>query len=140
LLYRGMYTSSVIGENSTRFGLWAGQFYATNFIADASWYSQHGELLGSGDITSEDVLRISSELLVGEMFLLVREHVISPNDYIKAISPGIDAVCQNASYAIAPGVVYALDRNGVYGKGQKVQYRGIQVEMITPESLRRLLP
>jgi hypothetical protein len=134
-----MYTSSSIGESSTRFGLWAGQFYAMNFIADASWYNQHGELLGSGDITFENVLRISAELQDGEMFILLRQHATHPLSNAEAISAGIDFVCSIASYAIAPGVVYALDHQNVYGRGQKVEYRGIKVEMITPESLRRLI-
>lgn len=139
MLYRGMYTSSVIGENSDRFGLKDGQFFALNFVADALWYNQKGELLGRGDVTYSNVIRISSELYEGEMFFLVREHALAPLDYIDVISPGIDVVCQKASYAISPGVVYAIDQKGVYGKGQKVNYRGVQVEMITPESLRRLL-
>lgn len=134
-----MYTSSVIGESSTRFGLRSGQFYALNFIADASWYNQHGDLLGSGDITFENVLRISSELEENEMFILLREHASYPLDRIDAISPGIDFVCSRASYAISPGIVYALDRQRVYGRGQKVVYKGVEVEMITPESLRLLV-
>jgi hypothetical protein len=139
VLYRGMYTSSVIGESSDRFGLKGGQFYALNFVADVMWYNQKGELLGRGDITYSNVIRISSELFEGEIFFLLREHALAPLDYIDVISPGIDVVCQKASYAISPGVVYAIDQKGVYGRGQKVHYKDIEVEMISPESLRRLI-
>lgn len=139
MLYRGMYTSAIVGESSTRFGLWAGQFHAYNFLADAQWYSQKGELLGSGDISSEDVSRIRSELHQDEMFILLRQHALWPLDHIDVISPGISLICKTASYAIAPGIVYALDQKGVYGRGQKINYCGIEINMISPESLLRLI-
>ena len=132
-----MYTQTTIGQKSTRFGLWAGQFSAKCLLADSAWFNKQGDLLGSGDITAKNIVRIQSELEDGEVFVLLPAHGwVEREKLTNPFSPGIDYICSRAVYAITPGLTYAINRKGVYGKGD---VGGLAVEYIGEASLRRLL-
>ncbi|TSC58283.1 MAG: hypothetical protein Greene041619_714 [Candidatus Peregrinibacteria bacterium Greene0416_19] len=73
-LTKGMYGSE-FRRQSDLFGLRCGQMRSGTgkLTHNSGWYSAAGEKLGFGDLSKDDLLRVSAELDDGELFIVLGE-------------------------------------------------------------------
>jgi hypothetical protein len=93
------------------------RFRVNDFCHNAGWFNANGERLGYGDLSTEDIKRISEGLQEGELFIVLNESDVPwtkserhPGD---PTAPGIRYVCEHADLIIAPKRVLRVARYGV---------------------------
>lgn len=121
-LVKGLYGHEFRSE-SRLFGLICGQMRVMELVHNGGWYNQHGEKLGWGDLSKDDLNRIKAELEPGEIFVVLPEHasfwnfvthpgmigsmsVVKPDEQ----APGVDYIREHCSWIITPGKIYEVNR------------------------------
>lgn len=103
----GMYGSE-LKQKSALFGIRCGQMCGgqNKMTHNSGWYNKSGEKLGWGDLSIEDMVRISKQLNVDELFIVLGEGASSwyhATNGIPEMTPGIGYVMRHAMYVIAHG-------------------------------------
>lgn len=95
-------------ERLQRLGLVPGQRRIRGlFVRQAFWYDEHGHLLGSGDLSAEDIDRISRSLLPRERFVVVLPIVMGD---LQRNHRGVNI--QRISHELLAESAYLLVRSG----------------------------
>ena len=104
---------------SDLFGIRCGQMRADDTIHNGGWYNHLGQKLGWGDLSRDDLKRISQQLEPGEVFVVLPESAsfwefvkqpgligsMASVDRRTEQEPGIDYVRKHASWIIVTGRV-----------------------------------
>lgn len=73
-LTKGMYgRESGPDPASQPFGLHRGQMRGNDLVHNGGWYNRRGEKLGWGDLSAEDIVRISREIAEDKIFIILSE-------------------------------------------------------------------
>lgn len=106
MLYKCMYSD----PNCRELGLQYGQVRQNAILTNAGWFSQEGEKLGVGDISMDDLARISRSLPTGEMFYVLTEaNCLSLPQHLDRLAPGIEFVLDKAIWAANSADVFRID-------------------------------
>lgn len=106
MLYAGMYSD----PNCKLFDLSYGQLKANPLIASASWYSEKGDRLGSGDLIITDLQKIHQSLPLGEGFFVVPELAsLNLPSGLSWLNPGLKWIIDNAAWIITMADIYKID-------------------------------
>lgn len=149
-LTKGMYGTEFRNTDCPLFGIKCGQMRGDPISSDSGWYNQLGEKLGWGDLSPEDFQRISEQLELDEIFIILSkqdsfwkfvEHIGIIGSLSKttptAEAPGIDYVSEHAIYIISPGKCYRVDRLGSY-QGDFVR-SGITFGVLDPNAAKEFI-
>lgn len=126
------------------FNLHSGQMRGKGFCHNAGWYNKAGEKLGWGDLSFEDILRISKSISENEVFLILSERDSFWNFVTK---PGIiGAMCETSPDEKSPGIDYVLEKftylitkGKIYKSGWPLEYLGIKMEQIEKEQAKEII-
>jgi hypothetical protein len=130
-------------SNASRlFGIRGGQCrYHGDFVHNGGWYNKAGEKLGWGDLSPDDINRISSELADDELFVILGEtdshwNFVSFEDRDgltwkkttkEEFEPGRKYLAEKWRYIIAPGKVYVpQSRMADYDPSDYLRGQGIR--------------
>ncbi len=86
------------------FGLSHDQVRCPRLVTNAGWFNSAGEKIGYGDLSADDIRRISSEEINwGELFIVLEEddHRSNLPKDLKHDAPGIDYVLSKAHMVLA---------------------------------------
>lgn len=149
-LTKGMYGTE-FDQKSGLFGLLCGQMRVLNRMGhNCGWYNKAGEKLGFGDLSAEDLRRISEELEEGEVFVVLGEHdsfwhfVTRPGitggmsaRSADESAPGVEYVAKKCTYIITrDGISFVTD----YGRGETERnINDLQVKVLTREAAKAML-
>ena len=119
-LTKGLYNNLIVGivgkpneSMSDLFGLFTGQIRSSSVVNNGGWYNNLGEKIGWGDLSKNDLQKISRGLKSDEAFIVLGEHesfwnFVTHYGVIGALcqtkpeeqNPGLDYVIKYARYAI----------------------------------------
>lgn len=103
-------------SESNPFGLCAGQCKIDEVIHNGFWFNSEGEYIGWGDLTSQNLRRISEEIGEGISFYILDEvdghpHTINERIRRNGDFPGSIYVEQHAFMVITRGQIRFVDRS-----------------------------
>ncbi|OGY24098.1 MAG: hypothetical protein A2172_00965 [Candidatus Woykebacteria bacterium RBG_13_40_15] len=136
-LVKGVY-GTYLAPFEGPFGLRYGQRRKWYIHNNAGWYNSEGEKLGWGDLNIEDIQRIASELLPGEVFIILSEQDTSwQHDRMDA--PGIEYCAFKCHCIILPGKVYKVVGHEYETADEDVEDQGLAVTLVSRSRARELL-
>lgn len=111
--------------NLERFGITTGQIRSHSggeLVHNGGWYDISGAKVGWGDLTEDDLRRISAELREGEKFIVLGEQdsfwkfvrrpgpigALADVDTATEQNPGLDHVRECARWVVVPGQIYHI--------------------------------
>jgi hypothetical protein len=106
-LKRGMYNDR--HETSVLFGLALGQIRKPAVANQHGWFNQEGQQIGWGDLSAEDMVRISREIEEGEIFVTLNSETSHPSRVVESI----DYVAEYAEFIIMRGACCAVDHSAI---------------------------
>lgn len=141
LLTKGLYSHSQHKSPSDLFGLVEGQMRRHHKMThNSGWYNRAGEKLGWGDLSSDDMARIASEIPVDEFFIALSEsksYWDHRTNNIPEDSPGVAYIAEHAMYVITSLQMYRVSD---YSFEKKVEQRdGHNFHLLTRRGCTRLL-
>lgn len=119
-------TKSIYGSEfsakKTPFGFLNNQMRTDSLINNAGWFNIKGERLGSGDLSINDMQKISNEIDLDEAFVILTEANSGWNmpSFLNESSAGFDYVIQNCSWMIARGKIVKISENTSLGKMSEI--------------------
>ena len=133
------------------FGLSCGQMRSQDFVHNGGWYNRLGEKLGWGDLSPEDVQRISHEVADEELFIILYESdsfwnfvtrpgIIGSMSAVKpdVEAPGVDYVVEKCCFIIARDRLFYVDPfDGL--KEKSITRSGLSFEVLTREAAKQLI-
>lgn len=101
------------------YGLHKGQYRDHGLVRNGVWFSHQWKMLGWGDLTDHDLVRIAREIPFGQLFIVITRSL--PDDHL------IDHLIDQCSWLVEYGRVYAVAERPVESVGllHKVRYRCI---------------
>lgn len=119
---RSQLTKNMYPNGSHLFGLHDGQISDPDKVHNGGWYNLVGEKLGWGDLSPEQILRISQEIEENELFIVLSEHDSfwcyvkefgdtgedCETDEARMLWPGIEYVMEKCKLIIRKGMVEAV--------------------------------
>jgi len=135
-------------DSKNDLGIINGQMRADDFVHNGGWYNAKGEKIGWGDLSKEDLERITNRMAGQpfELFIVLGEHdsfwpfvtSVGPIGSLcgveaKEKNPGLDYVAEHARYVITGGGMYSLRSDESYELGS------IMVNPMTRERLREIM-
>lgn len=122
-----------IDPKKTPFGLVNNQIRADSIINNAGWFNSNGERLGRGDLSLQDMSKIS-KAIGDDMFLVLSEADCSwnmPRD-IEETSPGFNYVITNISWGITSGSIIRV--RDFIDRPEKMSRDGVEYTRINRRS------
>lgn len=96
--------------NCKELGIQYAQTRVNAVLNNAGWFSHDGDKLGVGDLSMQDLLEISRNLPIGEVFFVLSEGtLLSLPSNLDRLSPGIEYVVANASWTVTSADIFKLD-------------------------------
>jgi hypothetical protein len=125
--------------NKTPFGFLNGQVRHDAIITSAGWYNFEGQKLGYGDLSLQDMAKISSTLSKNEIFLVLSEGDSFWNvpKNINSAEPGSEYVIANASWVISNSLI-VRSRSDIK-KSEKTSKDGISYVRIPRSNVKDVL-
>ena len=139
------------------FGLAQWQAREDAICREVSCYNPLGEELGSGEMSVADIERISSELEVGECFVIAhsafssfrfleqQESSVQKGESVLSIdAPGTEYVVEQCQFVLVKGSVYFVDRYETYllqGNVMCVEWNGQEMlcNILSKEGAKKLI-
>lgn len=129
-LKKGMYTTRE--GTSVLFGIAYGQIRARNKVANQhGWFNKKGEEIGWGDLSAEDVVRISCEIEEDEFFITFN----SEGSHSTTVVEDLEYVINHAYFVIGRGQLYCRNPS----REGKCIIEGVEFKTIGRDELRKLL-
>ncbi len=150
-LIKGMYGQEFHQTGNNLFNLRCGQCRCDDFVHNGGWYNKAGEKLGWGDLSPQDLLKVSNGLEEGELFVILPESasfwnfvtrpgiigslcVVNPD----VEAPGTEYVAEYAMYIISRHQLYLVDRYR-HRKEDVVDLKGLEFKVLTKEGAKQLI-
>ena len=139
-LYPGMY-----GEPAdpiiNLFGLRSGQTRDVCLVHNGGWYNKTGELLGAGDLSAPDFVRIAREIIPSEIFLITSEQCSdSETSVTGAKSRRLDYILEHVIYGIITlECLHNADATCENKENKKQKFKGIHFTVIGREELKKII-
>lgn len=126
------------------FGLKCGQMRVQRRVHNGGWYNKFGEKIGWGDLSLDDMVRISQEIPNDELFFILSEQ----NSFWNFVKRPVSCIgsLQNVDQSEAnPGIDYVIDnflflirKNKIYNKNEFYDKCESPFAFIDEDSIRNL--
>jgi hypothetical protein len=128
-----------IDPKKTPFGLLSGQVRHNAIITSAGWYNYNGQKLGYGDLSLQDMEKISLNISKLEIFFALTEGDSFWNipKEINSTEPGLDYIANNAAWIITKSLIIRSRPEII--KSEKTIQDGISYMRIPRGNIKEIL-
>jgi hypothetical protein len=145
-----MYMDPSLPESDPPFGLECGQECREALARKSGWYNQRGERIGWGDLTVQQMMRISREIGRKELFIVLPEVASfsrhQPLSYRRRFgtefneeAPGLGHIIAKATFIVDRYNIYMVDRYKPSDKNSSFLHKGIRVKLLPERHIREML-
>jgi hypothetical protein len=107
------------------YGLSKGQYRDHGLVRNGVWFSHHWKMLGWGDLTDHDLVRIAREIPFGQLFIVIAIGGVWP----------LDRLIDQCSWLVERGRIYAVAGHSV----ETASLRQVRYHQIDHETARSIV-
>ncbi len=122
------------------FGLQQDQWrsQSNRIITQAHWYNANGFWLGSGDIAAYDLVVVSKQIIVSELFVVIAEERLRRYNLPVGKDIDIKLISQTVQYLVAFEKIFT--NSALIPNRQSVEIEGFgETEVVDPDEILKML-